>query len=214
MFLAVLKNQPIGSWCVTHILAFCGYFKGQEQTCFSPTSWHLVTYNFLWGHKLWSINRSMATPTFLAQNVHPNIWPTSTHIEQWNCEWWNVVIGGINVCGNEIWSNSLGDTMSSFVILSHSGKNIIDCQLWAEVIHVVIWGHMRVLPSMSWVIWDHFCLGVIFPSVTFLQLKRWGVMNFGHIWKCSSKYLTYFHSYWTMELWMVKWGYKWHWCPW
>ena len=44
--LADLKNQPIVLSCVTHILAFCGYFKGQEQICFNPTSWHLVTYNF------------------------------------------------------------------------------------------------------------------------------------------------------------------------
>ena len=50
--LADLKNQPIGSSCVTHILPFCGYFKGQEQIGFNPTSWHLVTYNFLLGHKL------------------------------------------------------------------------------------------------------------------------------------------------------------------
>ena len=33
--------------------------------------------------------------------------------------------------------------MSSFVILSHSGKKLIDSQLWAEVTHVVIQGHMR-----------------------------------------------------------------------
>ena len=45
--LADLKNQPIGSLCVTHILPICGYFKGQEQICFNPTSWHLVTYNLL-----------------------------------------------------------------------------------------------------------------------------------------------------------------------
>ena len=45
--LAHLKNQPIGSLCVTHILALCSYFKGQEQIGFNPTSWHLVTYNFL-----------------------------------------------------------------------------------------------------------------------------------------------------------------------
>ena len=45
--LADLKNQPTGSTCVTHILPFCGYFKGQEQICFNPTSWHLVTYNFI-----------------------------------------------------------------------------------------------------------------------------------------------------------------------
>ena len=37
-FLADLKNQPFGSLCVTHILPFCGYFKGQEQICFNPTS--------------------------------------------------------------------------------------------------------------------------------------------------------------------------------
>ena len=30
-----------------HDLCDCGYFKGQEQTVFNPTSWHLVTYNFL-----------------------------------------------------------------------------------------------------------------------------------------------------------------------
>ena len=46
-YLADLKNQPVGSLCVTHILPFCGYFKGQEQIGFNPTSWHLVTYNFL-----------------------------------------------------------------------------------------------------------------------------------------------------------------------
>ena len=64
--LADLKNQPIVSSCVTHILLFCGYFKGQEEICFNPTSWHLVTYNFLRGHKFRSIIRSMTMPTFLA----------------------------------------------------------------------------------------------------------------------------------------------------
>ena len=49
--LSDLKNQTIVSLCVTHILPSCGYFKGQEQICFNPTSWHLVTYNFLRGHK-------------------------------------------------------------------------------------------------------------------------------------------------------------------
>ena len=38
ILLADLKNQPIGSSCATHILPFCGYFKGQEQICFNPTS--------------------------------------------------------------------------------------------------------------------------------------------------------------------------------
>ena len=50
-FLSDLKNETIVSSCVTHILPSCGYFKGQEQICFNPTSWHLVTYNFLRGHK-------------------------------------------------------------------------------------------------------------------------------------------------------------------
>ena len=50
-FLSDLKNQTIVSSCVTHILPSCGYFKGQEQICFNPTSWHLVTYNLLQGHK-------------------------------------------------------------------------------------------------------------------------------------------------------------------
>ena len=45
--LADLKNQPVVLLCVTHILPFCGYFKGQEQFGFNPTSWHLVTYKFL-----------------------------------------------------------------------------------------------------------------------------------------------------------------------
>ena len=45
--LADLKNQPIVSLSITHILQFCSYFKGQEQFGFNPTSWHLVTYNFL-----------------------------------------------------------------------------------------------------------------------------------------------------------------------
>ena len=38
--------------------------------------------------------------------------------------------------------------MSSFVILSHSGKKLVEGQLWAEVTQVTIWGHMRVLPNM------------------------------------------------------------------
>ena len=49
--LSDLKNQTIVSSCVTHILPSCGYFKGQEEICFNPTSWHLVTYNLLRGHK-------------------------------------------------------------------------------------------------------------------------------------------------------------------
>ena len=47
LLLSDLKDQTIVLSCVTHILLSCGYFKGQEQICFNPTSWHLVTYNFL-----------------------------------------------------------------------------------------------------------------------------------------------------------------------
>ena len=31
-------------------------------------------------------------------------------------------------------------------------KKLVEGELWAEVTHVTIWGHMRVLPSMSQVI--------------------------------------------------------------
>ena len=42
--------------------------------------------------------------------------------------------------------------MSSFVILSRSGKKLVEGQLWAEVTYVMIWGHMKVLPGMCQVI--------------------------------------------------------------
>ena len=35
--------------------------------------------------------------------------------------------------------------MSSFVISSHSGKKLVEGQLWAEVTAVTIWGHMKAL---------------------------------------------------------------------
>ena len=38
--------------------------------------------------------------------------------------------------------------VSSFVILSHSGEKVVEGQLWAEVTQVMIWSHMKVLPSM------------------------------------------------------------------
>ena len=52
------------------------------------------------------------------ENVHPNIWHTSIPIEQWNCEWWNGVISGIDAHGNKIWPKWLGDTVRA--ILSHA----------------------------------------------------------------------------------------------
>ena len=39
--------------------------------------------------------------------------------------------------------------MSSFVILSHNGKKLVEGQLWAEVTQVMIWGHVKVLPIVS-----------------------------------------------------------------
>ena len=83
-----------------------------------------------------------------------------------------MVLGAIDAHGNKIWSTSLGEhCMSSSVILTPSGKKLVEGQLWAEVTQVTIWGHMKVLPSMCQVISDHFCLGVIFYSVTFLHSK-------------------------------------------
>ena len=38
LFLADLKNQPIGLLCLRHILQFCRYSKVQEQFGFNPTS--------------------------------------------------------------------------------------------------------------------------------------------------------------------------------
>ena len=38
--------------------------------------------------------------------------------------------------------------MSSFVILSHSGKKLVEGQLWAEVTQIMIWGHMNVFPGI------------------------------------------------------------------
>ena len=37
--------------------------------------------------------------------------------------------------------------MSSFVILSHNGKKLVEGQLWAEVIQVMIWSHVKVYLS-------------------------------------------------------------------
>ena len=42
-----------------------------------------------------------------------------------------------------------GHCMSNFVILSHSGKKLVEGELWADVTEVMIRGHTRVLPSMS-----------------------------------------------------------------
>ena len=70
----------------------------------------------------------------------------------------------------------LGDTVQAILlhatVTGHIGEKFIEGQLWAEVTHVAIWGHMNVLPSIFQAIRDNFCLGIIFPSVTFLQSKR------------------------------------------
>ena len=42
--------------------------------------------------------------------------------------------------------------MSSFVILSRSGKKFVEGELWAEVKSVTVWGHIKILPGMCQVI--------------------------------------------------------------
>ena len=50
-------------------------------------------------------------------------------------------------------------------------KKLVEGELWAEVTGVTIWGHIKNLPGICQVIRDHFCLGVIFHSISFLHLK-------------------------------------------
>ena len=50
-------------------------------------------------------------------------------------------------------------------------EKLVEGELWAEVIGVTIWGHIKILPGMCQIIWDYFYLGVIFHSVAFLQSK-------------------------------------------
>ena len=146
-----------------------------------------VSYFILLLFSTRSGERSWFLDTFA--NVSRISWLTSTNIGQWNCEWWNGVISGIDAHGNWIWPIWLGDTV--WAILSHAAvvcqihKKLVESELWAEVTDVTIWGHIKILPGMCPVIWDHFCLGVVFHSVAFLHLKWWEVMIFGHIWKCS-----------------------------
>ena len=60
------------------------------------------------------------------------------------------MLDAIGACGNGIWCNSLGDiVLMSFVILSHNGKKLVKGQLWAEVIQVMILGHVKVLRIVS-----------------------------------------------------------------
>ena len=74
------------------------------------------------------------------------------------------------------------------MIREHCMRNFVTCssynwywqkvckgELWVEVTHVTIGGHMRVSPSMFQVIWDR-CLSVIFPSVTLFKWNMWGVI--------------------------------------
>ena len=50
-------------------------------------------------------------------------------------------------------------------------EKLVEGELWAEVTGVTIRGHIKILPGMCQVIWDHFYLGVIFHSVAFLHSK-------------------------------------------
>ena len=85
-----------------------------------------VSYFLLFHFCSWSGDRSWILDTF--ENVCPHIWPTSIHIEQWNCKWWNEVISGIDVCGNEIWPKWLRDTLWAILWhaadTSHIGKKV------------------------------------------------------------------------------------------
>ena len=136
------------------------------------------------------------------------------HFEQWNCEWWNVVMCGIGACGNESWSNSLGNTVwavlwywvtvgkvSQRLIVGrgHTGHDLGSHEGFA----LYVPSHMRP-----------FLFGYQISLCSIFALKEVGVMNFGHIWKCVWQHLTFLHSYWTKELWVVEWGHKWHWCLW
>ena len=70
---------------------------------------------------------------------------------------------------------SLGDTV--LAILSHAAvmckihEKLVKGELLAKVTGVTIWDHIKILPGMCQVIWDHFYLGVIFHSVAFLLSK-------------------------------------------
>ena len=117
-----------------------------------------------------------------------------------------------------LWSWNLvqlirGHCMSSFVILSHNEKKLVKGQLWAEVIQVMIWGHVKVLPIASWVIWDNFFgYHISFCYFFVLELMR------GHDF-----WVQFEMCWWIFDLFplilnngtvSVKWGHKWHWCPW
>ena len=65
-------------------------------------------------------------------------------------------------------------SVSTFVhaaVMCQIHKKLVKGELWAEVTGVTIWGHIKILPGMCQVTWDHFYLGVIFHSVVFLHSK-------------------------------------------
>ena len=61
--------------------------------------------------------------------------------------------------------------MSHAAVMCQIHEKLVEGELWAEVTGVTVWGHIKILPGMCQVIWDHFYLGVIFHSVTFLHSK-------------------------------------------
>ena len=50
-------------------------------------------------------------------------------------------------------------------------EKLVEGELWAEVTGVTTGGHIKILPDMHQVIWDHFYLGVILHSAAFLHSK-------------------------------------------
>ena len=61
--------------------------------------------------------------------------------------------------------------MSHAAVMCQIYKKLVEGELWTAVTGVTIWGHIKILPGMCQVIWDHFYFGVIFHFVAFLYSK-------------------------------------------
>ena len=62
-------------------------------------------------------------------------------------------------------------------ILSHAAvmcqihEKLVKGELWAEVTGVTIWGHIKILPGMCQVIWDHILFGCHISFCCFFALE-------------------------------------------
>ena len=61
--------------------------------------------------------------------------------------------------------------MSHLAVMYQIHEKLVEGELWVEVTGVTVWGHIKILPGMCQVIWDHFYLGVIFHCIACLHLK-------------------------------------------